>query len=111
MSAYGSEDASSGRTDVSEPSNESQNVTDFPETHCKEPLCAPRWLGGTIVYRAPERVICPGRAPHTDHPVLGAFGLASHRVDRVWSRAMDHLCRASDRVEIWGSWTPVFICR
>jgi hypothetical protein len=31
-SAYGSEDASRGRADVSEPGIESQNVTDFPET-------------------------------------------------------------------------------
>jgi hypothetical protein len=30
-SAYGSENISCGRADVSEPGNESQNVTDFPE--------------------------------------------------------------------------------
>jgi hypothetical protein len=30
-SAYGSENTSRGHADVSEPGNESQNVTDFPE--------------------------------------------------------------------------------
>ena len=54
-SAYGSEDASRGRADVSEPGNESQNVTDFSEAAARRPAYGRLPVVGVAARAVPEK--------------------------------------------------------